>query len=227
MRKNFILLLFFIFIIPLFVNAQVSSQPKKKGKRPKVGLVLSGGGAKGFAYIGLFKVLKEVGLHIDYVAGTSIGSIMAGFYAAGYDPDSLPGIVSSQDWDAVMKDGIDRKYVSYVDKELGSKLVITLPIEKGGKGVSLMSSLSEGQNVDLLLNRFFGSQYKVRDFSKLPVPFFCVATDLFTGNAVILDTGNLVQAIRASMSIPGYFNPVHMGDKYLVDGGVVNNYRVM
>ncbi len=227
MRKNFTLLFLLIFFIPLFVNAQAPLPPKKKGKRPKVGLVLSGGGAKGFAYIGLFKVLKEVGLHIDYVAGTSIGSIMAGFYAAGYDPDSLPAIIRSQDWDAVMKDGIDRKYVSYVDKELGSKLVITLPIEKGGKGVSLMSSLSEGQNVDLLLNRFFGSQYKVRDFSKLPIPFFCVATDLFTGNAVVLDTGNLVQAIRASMSIPGYFNPVHMGDKYLVDGGVVNNYPVM
>jgi len=152
MRKNFTLLFLLIFIIPLFVNAQAPLPPKKKGRRPKVGLVLSGGGAKGFAYIGLFKVLKEVGLHIDYVAGTSIGSIMAGFYAAGYDPDSLPAIIRSQDWDAVMKDGIDRKYVSYVDKELGSKLVITLPIEKGGKGVSLMSSLSEGQNVDLLFH---------------------------------------------------------------------------
>ncbi len=227
MRKKSTLLLLLIFIIPLFTFSQAPAQPKKKGKRPKVGLVLSGGGAKGFAYIGLFKVLKEVGLHIDYVAGTSIGSIMAGFYAAGYDPDSLPGIVSSQDWDAVMKDGINRKYISYVDKELGSKLIVTLPIEKGGKGVSLMSSLSEGQNVDLLLNRFFGSQYKIRDFSKLPVPFFCVATDLFTGDAVVLDTGNMVQAIRASMSIPGYFNPVHIGDKYLVDGGVVNNYPVL
>ncbi len=226
MRKYFTLLLLFLLSISLNGIAQKKTVNVKKAKRPKVGLVLSGGGAKGFAYIGLFKVLKEVGLHIDYVAGTSIGSIMAGFYAAGYDPDSLPGIVSAQDWDAVMNDGIDRKYISYVDKELGSKLIITLPIEKGGKGVSLMSSLSEGQNVDLLLNRFFGSQYKIRDFSKLPVPFFCVATDLFTGEAVVLDTGNMVQAIRASMSIPGYFNPVHIGDKYLVDGGVVNNYPV-
>jgi len=175
-------------------------------------LVLSGGGAKGFAYIGLFKVLKEVGLHIDYVAGTSIGSIMAGFYAAGYDPDTLTAIVRAQDWDKVMSDNVDRKYISFIDKEMGNRLVITLPIDKEKKAVSLMSSLSEGQNVDLLLNRFFAANYKVKDFSKLPVPFFCIATDLFTGDAVLIDTGNMVQAIRASMSIPGYFNPVKYGD---------------
>jgi len=216
-------------LLLLFVSSLSFSQPAeqpKKSKRPKVGLVLSGGGAKGFAYIGLFRVLKEVGLHIDYVAGTSIGSIMAGFYAAGYDPDSLPEIVRSQDWDAVMRDGIERKYIPYIDKEMGNKLVITLPISKANKGVSLMSSLSEGQNVDLLLNRFFGGYYEIDDFSKLPVPFFCIATDLFTGEAVVLDSGSMVQSIRASMSIPGYFNPVKIGNKYLVDGGVVNNYPV-
>ncbi len=223
-RFTFLLILSVTFFFSSF--SQTTLPVIKKSKRPKVGLVLSGGGAKGFAYIGLFKVLKEVGLHIDYVAGTSIGSIMAGFYAAGYDPDSLPDIVRAQDWDKVMSDGVDRKFIPFIDKEMGNKLIITLPIEKAGKGVSLMSSLSEGQNVDLLLNRFFGSQYKVTDFSKLPVPFFCVATDLFTGNAVLLDSGNMVKAIRASMSIPGYFNPVKIGDKYLVDGGVVNNYPV-
>jgi NTE family protein len=216
-------------MFPFFVHAQAPAPAavKNKGKRPKVGLVLSGGGAKGFAYIGLFKVLKEVGLHIDYVAGTSIGSIMAGFYAAGYDPDTLTAIVRAQDWDKVMSDDVDRKYVPFIDKEMGNKLVIALPIDKEKRAVSLMSSLSEGQNVDLLLNRFFASNYKTRDFSKLPVPFFCIATDLFTGNAVLLDTGSMVHAIRASMSIPGYFNPVKYGDKYLVDGGVVNNFPVM
>lgn len=226
MKKYLTLLFLLAFFMMHNSFAQAPSPGVKKAKRPKVGLVLSGGGAKGFAYIGLFKVLKEVGLHIDYVAGTSIGSIMAGFYAAGYDPDSLPPIVRAQDWDKVMTDGIDRKYIPFIDKEMGNKLVITLPIEKKKKGVSLMSSLSEGQNVDLLLNRFFGSQYKVTDFSKLPVPFFCVATDLFTGDAVLLDSGNMVKSIRASMSIPAYFNPVKIGDNYLVDGGVVNNYPV-
>ncbi len=226
MRKIITLfLLLFVFQLSGFSQNRVSKL--KNSKRPKVGLVLSGGGAKGFAYIGLFKVLKEVGLHIDYVAGTSIGSIMAGFYAAGYDPDTLPDIIRAQDWDKVMSDAVDRKYVPFIDKEMGNHLVITLPIEKQKKAVSLMSSLSEGQNVDLLLNRFFGSQYRIRDFSKLPIPFFCIATDLFTGDAVLLDTGNLVTAIRASMSIPGYFNPVNIGDKYLVDGGVVNNFPVV
>lgn len=226
MIRHFTLFLLLLFVLSFSSFSQTTSPVIKKSKRPKVGLVLSGGGAKGFAYIGLFKVLKEVGLHIDYVAGTSIGSIMAGFYAAGYDPDSLPGIVRAQDWDMVMSDGVDRKYIPFIDKEMGNKLIIILPIEKEKRRVSLMSSLSEGQNVDLLLNRFFGSQYRVTDFSKLPVPFFCVATDLYTGNAVLLDSGNMVTAIRASMSIPGYFNPVKIGDKYLVDGGVVNNYPV-
>ncbi len=227
MKRFFTSLLLILFFISLSGYAQTPAPTVKKVKRPKVGLVLSGGGAKGFAYIGLFKVLKEVGLHIDYVAGTSIGSIMAGFYAAGYDPDLLTGYVRSQDWDMVMSDKVQRRYIPYVDKKMGNKLAITLPIDKGGKGVSLMSSISEGQNVDLLLNRFFSSQYKITDFSKLPVPFFCIATDLFTGESVMLDSGNMVKSIRASMSIPGYFNPTKIGNHYLVDGGVVNNYPVM
>jgi NTE family protein len=118
MKKYYTFLFVVLFIFPFFVHAQTPAPApvKKKGKRPKVGLVLSGGGAKGFAYIGLFKVLKEVGLHIDYVAGTSIGSIMAGFYAAGYDPDTLTAIVRAQDWDKVMSDNVDRKYISLLIK---------------------------------------------------------------------------------------------------------------
>ena len=219
----------FSLIVLLFVPIYIFSQEPAKinsGKRPKVGLVLSGGGAKGFAYIGLFKVLKEVGLHVDYVAGTSIGSIMAGFYAAGYDPDTLASIVRSQDWDAVMQDEIDRKYVPFIDKSMGGDLILSFPIDSEKKKISLSSSLYEGQNVDMLLNHYFSRFYKINDFGKLPTPFFCIGTDLFTGDAVELTHGNLVKAIKASMSIPGYFNPTHINNNYLVDGGVVNNYPV-
>ena len=226
MKTFFTLSLIVLLLVPIYIFSQEPAKINKSGKRPKVGLVLSGGGAKGFAYIGLFKVLKEVGLHVDYVAGTSIGSIMAGFYAAGYDPDTLAPIIRSQDWDAIMQDEIGREYVPFVDKEMGGNLILSFPINPKEKKISLNSSLYEGQNVDMLLNHYFSRFYKVNDFSKLPTPFFCIGTDLFTGDAVELTHGNLVKAIRASMSIPGYFNPTHINNKYLVDGGVVNNYPV-
>jgi NTE family protein len=223
MKKIYLFLLFTIFIFSGKSFSQTVADTVES-KRPKVGLVLSGGGAKGFAYIGLFKVLKEIGLHIDYIGGASIGSIMAGFYSAGYDPDTLPYIISEVDWDDVMKDKVARKYVPFIDKEMGEQLIIQLPIVNKKKKISLKQSLYEGQNVDLLLSRYFARFYKTNDFSKMPVPVFFTGTDLLTGNSVMLKSGNLEKAIRSSMSIPGYFKPIHYGDKYLVDGGVVNNY---
>ena len=125
------------------IYSQIKSKPVK-GKRPKVGLVLSGGGAKGFAYIGLFKVLKEIGLHIDYVGGASIGSIMAGFFAAGYDPDSIPGIIRKINWDDVMQDKVKRKYIPFSDKQYGNPLIIQLPVDGPKKGgLSMKKSLYE------------------------------------------------------------------------------------
>ena len=223
----------FLFSFLLTQHAVFSQNATNKEikKRPKVGLVLSGGGAKGFAYIGLFKVLKEIGLHIDYVGGASIGSIMAGFYSAGYDPDTLTDIVSRVNWDEVMQDKVKRKYIPFIDKDMGNQLIVQLPIgkkdkPKGDKGsiISLKKSLYKGQNVEMLLNRYFAKFYKQKDFTKMPVPMFCTGTDLLTGESVILKNGNLEKAIRASMSIPGYFEPVHYQNRYLVDGGVVNNY---
>ena len=223
----------FLFLFLLTQNIVFSQNTANKTvkKRPKVGLVLSGGGAKGFAYIGLFKVLKEIGLHIDYVGGASIGSIMAGFYSAGYDPDTLTDIVSRVNWDEVMQDKVKRKYIPFIDKDMGNPLIVQLPIgkknnSKGDKGniISLKKSLFKGQNVEMLLNRYFAKFYKQKDFTKMPVPMFCTGTDLLTGESVVLKSGNLEKAIRASMSIPGYFEPVHYQNRYLVDGGVVNNY---
>lgn len=194
------------------------------GERPTVGLVFSGGGAKGFAYIGLLKVIQEAGLPVDYIGGTSIGSIMGGLYAIGYHPDSIAKMVRSIDWDALLTDKIERKYIAYEEKEFGEKFIITLPVAK--KSISLSTSMYQGQEIDLLLNHYFSPAFNVRDFSKLQTPFLCMGTDLLNGGEVILDTGYLPMAIRASMSIPGYFSPIEYNGHYLGDGGVVNNFPV-
>ncbi|MBU3927691.1 MAG: patatin-like phospholipase family protein [Bacteroidetes bacterium] len=211
------------YCFPLNAQSGTSLQDEQiKSKRPKVGLVLSGGGAKGFAYIGLFRVLEEVGLTVDYVGGTSIGSIMAGFYALGYSADEIENIVRTQNWDKVLRDEIDRKYVAYEEKSLWEKSIVSLPLKKRKIGIN--SSLYYGQQVNLLLNKYFSPGWSITDFNKLPTPFLCIGTDLFTGESVVLNKGYLAMAVRSSMSIPGYFSPTFFQGRYLVDGGVVNNY---
>jgi len=132
--------------------------------------------------------------------------------------------VRAQDWDAVLTDKIDRRYIAYEEKEFGDNYILALPINK--KKITLQASMYEGQEVNLLLNRYFSAAYKKHNFDELQTPFVCVATDLLTGEAVPLTKGYLPWAIRASMSIPGYFSTVKYNDRYLVDGGVVNNYPV-
>ncbi len=225
-RKNYFLLILTALII-LSIDFCVFSQGKAqaiKSKRPSVGLVLSGGGAKGFAYIGLLKVIQEAGLRIDYIGGTSIGNIMGGLYAIGYHPDSIAAMIRAQNWDHLLKDEIDRKYIAYNEKEFGEKFIVTLPLID--KKIAISPSLYQGQQINLLLNRYFSPAYDVYDFKTLQTPFLCIGTDLLTGKEVVLDKGYLPMAIRASMSIPGYFSPTEYMGYYLVDGGVVDNYPV-
>lgn len=222
---HFSLLLTFCLVICFRTNIY-SQEPRlvNQKKRPTVGLVLSGGGAKGFAYIGLLKALKRSGLQVDYIGGSSIGSIIGGLYALGYDPDSIAKMIRSQNWDNLLKDVIDRKYIAYEEKEYGENTVVTLPIRE--KKITINAAMYKGQEINLLLNKYFSPAYMINDFRKLPVPFLCIGTDLFTGNQVVLDKGYLPLAIRASMSIPGYFMPTDCQGYYLVDGGVVNNNPV-
>lgn len=219
-RKQ-ILLLFTILSV-MSVSAQSRQDSTAVPKRPTVGLVLSGGGAKGFAYIGVLKALQKAGLRVDYIGGTSIGSIIGGLYALGYSPDSIARIIRSQNWDNLLHDVVPRKYIAFEEKGYEENSIATLPIEKNK--ISLKSSLYEGQEIDLLLNRYFTADYKVTNFSKLPTPFICMATNILNGKAVTLKSGYLPEAIRASMSIPAYLSPVHYQGKYLVDGGVIDNY---
>jgi NTE family protein len=224
--KKYLLLFNFLFIITAGnLYSQVKDSVPVKRVRPKIGLVLSGGGAKGFAYVGLLKVLQEVNLHVDYIGGTSIGSIIGALYAVGYAPDTIAKIIREQDWDALLTDKIERRYINFEDKEYAENYIISLPLKK--KSVGLKEALYEGQEVNLMLNHTLNTAYKTTDFNKLPIPFLCVGTDLLTGKAIELQSGYLPMAVRASMSIPGYFTPTYYQGHYLVDGGVVNNFPVM
>ena len=215
---------FLVLLILLFQELNAQRVSSAEPKRPSVGLVLSGGGAKGFAYIGLLKVFHEVGLQVDYIGGSSIGSIIGGLYAIGYHPDSIAKMIRRQKWDDLLKDITDRRYLPFEEKEYGENTLVRLPIK--GKKISLSTSMYQGQEINLLLNYYFSPAYKINDFHKFQTPFLCIGTDLLTGEQVVLDKGCLPMAIRASMSIPGYFSPTEYQGKYLVDGGVVNNYPV-
>jgi NTE family protein len=224
MKKHFLFFSLILFLSEMIIAQNVDSL-KQKPIRPKIGLVLSGGGAKGFAYIGLLKVLQEVNLHVDYIGGTSIGSIIAAMYAVGYAPDTIAKIIRSQDWEALLTDKIDRKYINFEDKIYAENYIVSLPLKK--KSVGLKVALYEGQQVNLMLNHVLNTTYDIQDFHKLPIPFLCVGTDLLTGHAITLTSGYLPMAVRASMSIPGYFSPTYYQGHYLVDGGVVNNFPVV
>lgn len=193
-------------------------------KRPKIGLVLSGGGAKGFAHVGVLKVIDELGIPIDYIAGTSMGSIIGGFYAIGYSAVDIEKMILSQDWDKLLADEISRKYVPFHEKVNYERSVLSFPIKP--KGIQLPSGIVNGQNIINLFERLSIEYHDVNDFKKLPIPFVCIATDIETGDAIVLDKGYLPEAMRASMAIPTVFSPIEIDGKLLVDGGMVNNFPV-
>lgn len=222
MRRSFFIAILFItgFLMPLFLKAQ----SKKYNTRPKLGLVLSGGGAKGFAHIGALKVIEEAGLQFDYIGGTSMGSIIGSLYALGYHPDSIAKIVRSQDWTTLMNDKIPRSYIPIEEKQNSDRFIVTFPIVE--RKVQVKQGLHSGQMVDILLAEYLSPAYKINSFDKLPVPFLCIGTDLEFGSNVVFKKGVLHNAVKASMSIPSYFNPVKIDGQLIVDGGVINNFPV-
>lgn len=210
-------------IIFLFINFfQVFSQ--QKGPRPKVGLVLSGGGAKGLAHTGVIRALEEAGLTPDYITGTSMGSVVGALYAIGYSADDIEHMASSVDWDAVLSNEISFDQITYEEKAYYGRYIAELPVE--GLKVGFPKGLIEGQKLSELLTRLTRSVHDIEDFHKFPIPFTCVATDIATGEPVILNSGSLPEAIRASMAIPTVFTPVEIDGKLLVDGGLVRNFPV-
>ena len=194
--------------------------------RPRIGLVLAGGGAKGAAHVGVLKVLEEMHIPIDYVAGTSMGSIIGGLYASGMSPQEIERAIEKIDWKNVFKDEPNREDRSFRRKQDDALYVFKAkPGFNKGK-VELPLAYIHGQKFDLELNRLTAPVNAINDFDKLPIPFRAVATDLETGKEVDLKSGNLARALRASMAVPGAFDPVDIDGKLLVDGGISNNVPV-
>lgn len=204
-------------------NAQVKEKGKGK-KRPKVGVVLCGGGAKGFAHIRILKALDEAGVPVDYIAGTSIGSIIGSLYAVGYDPDVIEEMVRKQDWNAVLYDKIPAEFMPVEKKMESRSYLATFPISDGK--IKMKSAMVDGVYVNMLMSRLMLPAHNVHDYRKLPVPFFCIATDVEHARQYEMTKGDLSRSVRASMSIPFLFKPVRLDNKLLIDGGMVNNFPV-
>ncbi|MBE0424202.1 MAG: patatin-like phospholipase family protein [Lutibacter sp.] len=214
-----IFLLAFIFSITLSF-----SQETVEKKDIKVGLVLSGGGAKGFAHVAALKVIEEAGIRIDYIGGTSMGAIVGGLYASGYSPNELDSIIKSINFTRILTDQLPRKSKPFYEKENGEKYILTIPIKKGKLGMP--TALSNGQNVLNLLTELTQKVNNISDFSKLPIPFVCIATNLETGKQEVLNKGFLPEAILASGAFPTLLAPVEIDGKLLTDGGITNNFPV-
>lgn len=194
--------------------------------RPRVGLALSGGGARGAAHIGVLRVLEELRVPVDCIAGTSMGAIIGGLYASGMPIDEIERTVTAIDWDQAFADATPRGDLAYHRKlEDRLFLVKSRPGFEDGK-VKLPAGLIEGQKIELIFRALTLPVVDVKDFDCLRIPYRAVAADIATGEAVVLGSGDLATAMRASMSIPGVFSPIEVGGRLLVDGGVSNNLPV-
>lgn len=219
-------LLFFAAVFALLIINPTSAQPRSPS-RPKTGLVLAGGGALGMAHVGVLKVLEENRIPVDIITGTSMGSIVGAAYASGATIEEMEKLLSQTDWDALFNETRAREDVKYRDK-YGRAGQFTGDAKIGLKesGLVQFSGVVSGQNVLPLLQRLYYRTPGDVDFNKLPIPFRAVAADIETGKAVPISSGQLAIAARASMAVPGFFTPVELDGKALVDGGIANNLPV-
>ncbi len=215
----------FMLIMTVFVSEiQAQVVDDSNTHRPKVGVVLCGGGAKGFAQIRILKALDEAGVPIDYIGGTSIGSIIGALYAVGYDPDMIEKLVREQDWNQVLYDKFSEELMP-IDRRMNERRYLaTFPITNGKMKVK--SAFVEGVYVNMLLSRLMLPAHNIQDYSKLSVPFYCIATDVEHACQYEMTSGSLSRSVRASMSIPFLFQPVTIDGRLLIDGGMVNNFPV-
>ncbi len=210
-------------LLVLVLNTTVNAQDNNL-KEPKVGLVLSGGGAKGLAHIGALKVIDSLGIRIDYVAGTSMGAIIGSLYSSGYSGKQIDSIFKRVNFDDIISDYAPRAAKTLYERENDEKYAITLPFDDFK--VKLPSALSRGQNTFNLLSKLTLHVNHIEEFKDLSIPFLCIATDIETGQPVLLDKGSLAQAIKASGAFPSLFQPVVINNQLLIDGGVTNNYPI-
>ena len=211
-------IIYVIFLFVLIGNSVFAQEDKR------VGLVLSGGTARGLAHIGVLKVLEEEKVPVEYVTGTSMGSIIGGLYSIGYTPDKIEKIASEMDWISLFNDSIERKDKGISRNLIEDRNTMVLPMEKFIPKIP--SGAVGGKSASEQLNNLFFGVLEVNDFKKFPKKFALVATDLNTGEGVMIDRGSIATAVRSSLSIPSVFNPVQDGERLYVDGGVVRNLPV-
>ena len=214
---------FFIFLTTLGFSQIEDSLPPNK-KDVSVGLVLSGGGARGLAHIGVLKAIEQAGVKIDYIAGTSTGAIVGALYASGYTASQLDLMFKQVDFSTLIQDQVPRRAKTFNEKDESIKYALTLPFD--GFEISFPTGLSNGQNIYNLFSKLTSHVNHLTDFSKLPIPFLCVATNAENGEMVLLENGYLPRAVSASGALPTLFNPVVINDMILIDGGIVNNYPI-
>jgi NTE family protein len=213
-----------VLVVLLWAKSSAIAQDSLTPKRPKIGLVLSGGGAKGFAHIGVLKVLEKEGIPIDYIGGTSMGAVIGALYATGYSATQIDSIFKTTDFDALLSDYIPRNSKSFYEKRNDELYAISLPFKKLHIGIP--SGLSKGIYNYNLLNKLLYHALEVHDFTRLPIPFYCMASNIETGKEVVLDHGYLPQVLLASGAFPSLFSPVEIDGNLLVDGGAINNFPV-
>jgi NTE family protein len=205
-----------------------SFQPLTKSQpiaaRPKIGLALSGGGALGMAHIGTLKVMEEAGLRPDYITGVSMGSIIGGLYALGYSADSLEKMFKRADWNLILSNNIPENKVIFTEKGFFNNSIMALPVTF--RKFQLPGGLIRGQLIESMLSYYAWPAADINDFSKFPIPFMCLGTDLVSCKKVDLRKGYLPDAIRASMAVPSIFTPVSIDTAIIIDGGFVRNIAV-
>ena len=221
MRSSILLLL----LVVILTSAALYSEPALTKERPRIGLVLGGGGARGIAHVGVLKVLEDLRIPIDCVAGTSMGSIIGGLYASGMTPEQMEKTLGQMDWPQVFQDGPPRADLPFRTKQ-EQRVLINARVGLDRDGVQLPKGLLEGQNLLLVLEKLSLPAADVHNFDKLRLPYRAVATDLANAEPVVISSGELAMAMRASMSIPSILVPVQLDGKILVDGGVSNNLPI-
>ena len=212
MMKRVVGILFALF----FVLAPLAAD------RKKVAVVLGGGGAKGFAHIGVLKALEEAGMPVDYVVGTSMGAIIGGLYAIGYSAAEIDSLVREQDWMTLLSDQVERSSKTFPEKEHSERYLLSVPFGVDKKE-RVIKGVIKGQNLENLFSNLTIGYHGDVDFDSFPIPFACVAVNVVDGKEHVFRKGNLPQAMRSSMSIPAVFNPVRLDSMVLVDGGINNN----
>jgi NTE family protein len=233
MEKNSIGLSFLIFFVFAVITLSgwifpvpAESADREGKERPKIGLVLGGGGAKGTAHIGVLKVLEELHIPVDYIAGTSMGAIVGSLYASGLSPDEIEKVLTSVDWDDLFTGDPNRQDIDYWRKREDHLFLSPLRLGVRGTKILLGKGLVKDQKINVLFEMLMLHASGINDFDKLPIPFRAIASDIETGEMVVLKSGRLADAARASMSVPGAFPPIELDGRILIDGGIVRNLPV-